>query len=137
MRGHISGSLRARRRFSMPRHSRSARLVWLLVLSAAIVLIGFLAQMNVVRAQDHGDRPGSAPKKGEPLNTKDISIDQARDIIHAAMQKADELKIKQNIAVVDAGGNLKGFARMDGAWVGSIDIAIKKAKTARMFDMPT
>jgi len=42
-----------------------------------------------------------------------------------------------NIAVVDAGGNLKGFARMDGAWLGSIDIAIKKAKTARFFDMPT
>src|SRR5205814_9869347 len=40
-------------------------------------------------------------------------------------------------AVVDAGGNLKGFARMDGAWLGSIDISIKKAKTARYFDMPT
>src|SRR5205814_4914296 len=51
--------------------------------------------------------------------------------------KADELKVKMNIAVVDAGGNLKGFSRMDGAWLGSIDIAIKKAKTARYFDMPT
>jgi uncharacterized protein GlcG (DUF336 family) len=42
-----------------------------------------------------------------------------------------------DIAVVDAGGNLKAFIRMDGAWLGSIDIAIKKAKTARYFDMPT
>ena len=42
-----------------------------------------------------------------------------------------------DIAVVDAGGNLKAFARMDGAWLGSIDISIKKAKTARYFDMPT
>ena len=42
-----------------------------------------------------------------------------------------------DIAVVDAGGNLKAFFRMDGAWLGSIDIAIKKAKTAREFDMNT
>ncbi len=42
-----------------------------------------------------------------------------------------------DIAVVDAGANLKAFVRMDGAWLGSIDIAIKKAKTARFFDMPT
>jgi len=42
-----------------------------------------------------------------------------------------------NIAVVDAGANLTAFARMDDAWLGSLDIAIKKAKTARYFDMPT
>ena len=42
-----------------------------------------------------------------------------------------------NIAVVDAGGNLKAFTRMDGAWLGSIDISIKKARTARYFDMAT
>ena len=42
-----------------------------------------------------------------------------------------------NIAIIDAGGNLKAFARMDGAWLGSIDIAIKKARTARYFDMNT
>jgi len=42
-----------------------------------------------------------------------------------------------NIAVVDAGCNLKAFVRMDGAWLGSIDIALKKARTARFFDMPT
>ena len=40
-----------------------------------------------------------------------------------------------NIAVVDAGANLVAFARMDGAWLGSLDISIKKAKTARFFDM--
>lgn len=42
-----------------------------------------------------------------------------------------------DIAVVDAGANLKAFVRMDGAWIGSIDIAMKKARTARYFDMPT
>src|SRR5207237_5959252 len=55
----------------------------------------------------------------------------------AAAKKAAEINTKMDIAVVDAGGNLKAFIRMDGAWIGSIDIAIKKAHTARWFDMPT
>ena len=55
----------------------------------------------------------------------------------AAQKKAQEIKTKMDIAVVDAGGNLKAFARMDGAWIGSIDISMKKAKTARFFDMNT
>jgi len=42
-----------------------------------------------------------------------------------------------NIAIVDAGANLLAFARMDGAWLGSLDISIKKAKTACYFDMDT
>jgi len=83
------------------------------------------------------DRAGSTPNKGQPLNTKDISLDQAHAILAAAVKKAQELKINQDIAVVDAGGNLKAFVRMDNAWLGSIDISIKKAKTARFFDMPT
>ena len=45
--------------------------------------------------------------------------------------------VKMNIAVVDAGANLVAFARMDDAWLGSLDISIKKAKTARYFDLPT
>jgi uncharacterized protein GlcG (DUF336 family) len=76
-------------------------------------------------------------KKAEPVNSKDISLDQARDVVMAAHKKAGEINCKMDIAVVDAGGNLKAFARMDGAWLGSIDISIKKAKTARYFDMPT
>ncbi|MEM7305970.1 MAG: heme-binding protein [Planctomycetota bacterium] len=67
----------------------------------------------------------------------DITIRQARAAVDAAREKSAELETKMNIAVVDAGGNLKAFARMDGAWLGSIDISIKKAKTARYFDMPT
>ena len=50
---------------------------------------------------------------------------------------AKEIDTKMDIAVVDAGANLKAFIRMDEAWIGSIDIAIKKARTARFFDMPT
>jgi uncharacterized protein GlcG (DUF336 family) len=67
----------------------------------------------------------------------DITAAQARAIVDAARAKATDIKTKMNIAVVDAGGNLKAFLRMDGAWLGSIDIAQKKAKTARYFDMPT
>ena len=72
-----------------------------------------------------------------PLQTQDLSLDLARGIVDAAHDKAKALNLKMNIAVVDAGGNLKAFARMDGAWLGSIDIAVKKARTARYFDMPT
>lgn len=72
-----------------------------------------------------------------PLRTMDLSLDQAGEIIAAAIAKAEEIDTKMDIAVVDAGGNLKAFVRMDGAWLGSIDIAIKKAKTARSFDMNT
>ncbi len=67
----------------------------------------------------------------------DITTDQARAAVDAARSKAAEINTKMNIAVVDAGANLKAFLRMDGAWLGSIDIAQKKARTARYFDMPT
>jgi uncharacterized protein GlcG (DUF336 family) len=67
----------------------------------------------------------------------DISLKQAQDAVAAAMAKANQIGVKMNIAVVDAGANLKAFARMDGAWLGSIDISLKKARTARFFDMNT
>jgi uncharacterized protein GlcG (DUF336 family) len=74
---------------------------------------------------------------GNVLNQKDISDEGARDVLQAAMIKAAEIGCNMNIAIVDVGANLKAFFRMEGAWLGSIDIAIKKAKTARYFDMPT
>jgi len=58
-------------------------------------------------------------------------------MIEAARTKADEIAVPMNIAVVDEGANLLAFARMDGAWLGSIDIAQGKAFTARAFDLPT
>jgi len=66
-----------------------------------------------------------------------ITLEQAQAAIQAALQKSQELNLKMNVAIVDEGANLKAFARMEDAWLGSIDIAIKKAKTARYFDMPT
>ncbi len=71
------------------------------------------------------------------LVTRSISLDQATRVIEAAVRKARELGIREDVAVVDAGGNLKSFVRMDGAWLGSIDIAIRKARTARLFDATT
>ena len=67
----------------------------------------------------------------------DIALEAAEKIVAAAKKKAAELKTRMDIAVVDVGGNLKAFARMDGAWLGSIDISIRKARTARLFDMNT
>ena len=66
-----------------------------------------------------------------------ITLEQAEKMIKVAKQKSVELDTKMNIAIVDAGANLVAFARMDGAWLGSLDISVKKAKTARFFDMNT
>jgi uncharacterized protein GlcG (DUF336 family) len=66
-----------------------------------------------------------------------ITLAIARTIIEAAERKANEIGQPMNIAVVDAGGNLVAHARMDNAWIGSVDIAINKAWTARAFDIST
>src|SRR4029079_11317675 len=77
------------------------------------------------------------PTVPAPLTTQDLSLAQAQVVLEAALAAADEQGTLMDIAVVDAGGNLKAFARMDGAWLGSIDIATSKARTARFFDLPT
>ena len=66
-----------------------------------------------------------------------ITLEQAEKAITAAKNKAVEIDTKMDICVVDAGANLVAFARMDGAWIGSIDISQKKAKTAAWFTMDT
>lgn len=71
---------------------------------------------------------------GKPLG---ISLEEARRVIRAGQQKADEIGVPMNIAVVDAGANLVAFERQEGAWIGSIDIAQKKAFTSRAFDIET
>jgi uncharacterized protein GlcG (DUF336 family) len=65
------------------------------------------------------------------------SLEDARRVIAAGEAAANEIGQPMNIAVVDAGGNLIAHERMDGAWVGSIDISINKAFTARAFDLAT
>src|SRR3979409_778038 len=66
-----------------------------------------------------------------------ITLTDARKIIAAAEKKAAEIGQPMNIAVADAGGNLVSHVRMDGAWIGSIDVSINKAFTARAFDLST
>lgn len=66
-----------------------------------------------------------------------ITLNEARTIIAAAEKKAQDIGQPMNIAVVDAGGNLVAHVRMDNAWIGSVDISINKAWTARAFDIST
>jgi uncharacterized protein GlcG (DUF336 family) len=68
---------------------------------------------------------------------KNVTLETAREVIETARRAARAIGVPMNIAVVDQGNNLVAFERMDGAWLGSIDIAQGKAYTARAFDMPT
>ena len=71
------------------------------------------------------------------IQQESVALDDARRIISAAEDKAREIESPSNIAVVDVGGNLVAHIRMDGAWIGSVDIAINKAYTSRAFDIST
>ena len=113
-----------------------------------VVILSTAATVALVRStatgQAHGAFPAqhpvyllADPPKADPLAVHDISLDQANLALQSAVEKSKSLHLLMDIAVVDAGGNLKAFARMDDAWLGSIDIAIKKAKTARYFNMDT
>ncbi|HEX8818106.1 MAG TPA: heme-binding protein [Terriglobales bacterium] len=66
-----------------------------------------------------------------------VTLEDARRVIAAAEQKAKQIKQPMNIAVADEGGNLVSHVRMDGAWIGSIDVSINKAYTSRAFDIAT
>ncbi len=72
-----------------------------------------------------------------PVKSNGVSLAEARSIIQAGQAKATDLGTLMNIAVVDAGGNLLAFERQEGAWLGSIDIAMNKAFTSRAFDITT
>ena len=75
--------------------------------------------------------------KANAQSTTDITHDEAFKALLAAKKKAEDSNVLVNIAVVDAGANLKAFIRMDESFLGSIDVAIKKAKTARYFNIDT
>jgi uncharacterized protein GlcG (DUF336 family) len=70
-------------------------------------------------------------------SARTVTLSAGQVILEAARAKAEQIGVPMNIAIVDEGGNLVTFARMDDAWRGSIDIAQNKAYTARAFDMPT
>jgi uncharacterized protein GlcG (DUF336 family) len=69
--------------------------------------------------------------------SKSVRLSSALAIVEAARKQAEKIAVPMNIAVVDAGAHLIAFMRMDGAWLGSIEIAQNKAYTARAFDMTT
>lgn len=71
------------------------------------------------------------------MSANGITLDQANKVIAAARKRAVKIKVPMNIAVVDEGNNLTAFAKMDGAWQGSINISQNKAYSARAFDMST
>jgi uncharacterized protein GlcG (DUF336 family) len=64
-----------------------------------------------------------------------ITLEQAEAAVKAAKEKAKQSNTLMNILIVDGGANMVAFARMDGAWLGSLDIARKKAQTAAFFNM--
>src|SRR6202008_3722903 len=72
-----------------------------------------------------------------PTSVETVNLADARRVIAAAEKKAAEIGQPMNVAVVDEGGNLVSHERMDGAWIGSIDISQKKAFTSRAFDIST
>jgi uncharacterized protein GlcG (DUF336 family) len=72
-----------------------------------------------------------------PAGRTSILLEEAQTVIRAALEKAEEIGQPMNVAVVDNGSNLKAFARMEDAWLGSVDIAINKAFTSVSFLMPT
>ena len=102
--------------------------------SIAMLILSVGISMNTMSPVAAKEGSGT---KAEQLMTPDISLAQAHQVVMAAIAKAEEIDTKMDICVVDAGGNLKTFVRMDGAWLGSIDISIKKAKTSRFFDFDT
>jgi uncharacterized protein GlcG (DUF336 family) len=66
-----------------------------------------------------------------------VTYELAEQAMAAAIAESKKIGTQMCIAVVDSGADLKAFVRMDNAWVGSVDIAIKKAKTACFFAMNT
>jgi uncharacterized protein GlcG (DUF336 family) len=95
------------------------------------------AESTQAAVQQRAAAPPAAKPAAQASEPTDITLEQAQAVIEAARQKAEEQGTLMDIAVVDAGANLKAFIRMDNAYLGSIDISIKKAKTARLFNMPT
>ncbi|BAM02269.1 hypothetical protein PSMK_01100 [Phycisphaera mikurensis NBRC 102666] len=106
-----------------------------LLLLAALAASASFAAPAAPALADHHREAGDPPLAAASVGTLDLAT--AYVAVKAAIEKCEQMGVKMNIAVVDAGANLVAFARMDGAWLGSTDIAVRKAKTARFFDMPT
>jgi uncharacterized protein GlcG (DUF336 family) len=80
---------------------------------------------------------GSGKGVSSMFQQSTVSLEDARRMIAGGEAKARDIGQPMNVAIVDNGGNLVAFAHMDGAWKGSVDIAIDKAFTSAMFELPT
>ena len=116
------------------------------VMAAALMVFAGLATTSVLaeksdkqdkHAQKQSIQAKAASSEGENSSSGCVSLADARRVIAAAEAKAEEIGQPMNIAVADSGGNLVAHVRMDDAWIGSIDISIKKAYTSRAFDIST
>lgn len=115
---------------------------------AAVPVVAYLARKTYTATRHAPDgtsnggrvsfyRTVSNLNQGERSMSKPVTLDRALAVVEAARRKAMEIGVAMNISVVDDGGNLVAFARMDGAWLGSIEIAQDKAWTARAFNIST
>lgn len=118
---------------------------WMMRLQGAALALALLLIVGLATNQVLADKSTetsretsakAASSEGETAHDT-VSLADARRVIAAAEAKAEEIGQPMNIAVADAGGNLVSHVRMDDAWIGSIDISIKKAYTSRAFDIAT
>lgn len=123
------------RLYARPMNNRLLFSLSLATTATAFAAVAALAPALPARADHHAAATPSPEISEASVGTVDLAT--AHRAIRAALAKCKEMDVKMNIAVVDAGANLVAFVRMDGAWLGSTDIAIRKARTSRFFDLPT
>jgi glc operon protein GlcG len=109
----------------------------------AVVVVAALVAGSAAQAQQTpaaGQNPMDVVPEKMPFNTPygaPISLEKAQAAVQAAVAEANKRGWPLNVAVVDSGGNLVTFARMDGAQIGSIAISEHKARTAAKYRRPT
>ena len=109
------------------------------LLLATAVVLGIGPSLAADQTEPPANPLDAVPDK-LPFNTPygaPISLQKAEDAIHAAVAEANKRGWPLNIAVVDSGGNLVTFSRMDGAQLASIQIAEHKARAAATFRRET
>lgn len=96
---------------------------------AVLCVLGFVVAVGLPMMQTVTAQAG--------YSGEELTLEAAQKVLDAALAKAKEQGTKMNVTILDAGGHLKAFARMDGAYLGSIDVSMKKAKTSILFQMPS
>ena len=66
-----------------------------------------------------------------------LNLETATRLLAAGQEAAAEIGVPMSITIVDTAGSLIAFQRMDGGWLGSVDLSQRKAKTSALFPMPS